>query len=75
LKNKQHEGVISPIIQMAHNLGLQAIIEGIEDLTQFRVWKNLGCDIIQGYFISKPLTFEVLNDTIVEIETRVNESN
>jgi EAL domain-containing protein (putative c-di-GMP-specific phosphodiesterase class I)/GGDEF domain-containing protein len=75
LKNKQHEGVISPIIQMAHNLGLQVIIEGIEDHTQFLVWGNLGCDIIQGYFISKPLTFEVLNGTIVEIETRVNASN
>ncbi|MDQ1144252.1 EAL domain-containing protein (putative c-di-GMP-specific phosphodiesterase class I)/GGDEF domain-containing protein [Bacillus sp. SORGH_AS 510] len=74
LKNKQHEGVVSPIIQMTHNLGLQVIIEGIEDPIQFSVWANLECDIIQGYFISKPLSDMELTDTIVEIEKRVNAS-
>ncbi|MEO2076852.1 MAG: GGDEF domain-containing phosphodiesterase [Bacillus sp. (in: firmicutes)] len=74
LKNKQHEDVVFPIIQMTHNLGLQVIIEGIEDHTQFSVWADLDCDIIQGYFISKPLSEMELTDTIVEIEKRVNAS-
>lgn len=57
-KNKKSVDVISPIIQMAHNLGLQVIIEGIEEQEQFLEWKELGCDLIQGYFIGQPLTFE-----------------
>jgi EAL domain-containing protein (putative c-di-GMP-specific phosphodiesterase class I) len=63
--------VISPIIQMAHNLDLQVMIEGIEDETQFAEWVKLDCDIIQGYFICKPISFEELTHSIGAIEERV----
>ena len=71
LKNNKHKGVITPIIQMAHNLDLQVIIEGIEDHTQFAEWVKLDCDLIQGYFISEPISFEELTEWIAEIENRV----
>ncbi|WP_066067364.1 putative bifunctional diguanylate cyclase/phosphodiesterase [Neobacillus soli] len=71
MKNKQHQSVISPIITMAHNLGMQVVIEGIEDKTQFTEWLLLDCDIIQGYFIGKPISFAELIDSIGEIEERV----
>ncbi|NHC40771.1 EAL domain-containing protein [Bacillus sp. MM2020_1] len=71
LKNNKHKGVITPIIQMAHNLDLQVIIEGIEDHTQFAEWVKLDCDLIQGYFISEPISFEELTELIAEIEARV----
>ena len=71
LKNKKHRGIISPIIHMAHNLDLQVIIEGIEDHAQFTEWVELDCDIIQGYFISKPISFEELTHSIGAIEERV----
>lgn len=71
LKNKKHKGVITPIIQMAHNLDLQVIIEGIEDYSQFVEWVNLDCDIIQGYFISKPISFEELTTSIGDMEKKV----
>ncbi|MEH7096627.1 putative bifunctional diguanylate cyclase/phosphodiesterase [Neobacillus vireti] len=73
MKNKKHIGVISPIIQMAHNLGLQVIIEGIEEQAQFFEWAGLGCDLIQGYFISRPIPFEELTHSIIEIERRIAE--
>ncbi|PLS02086.1 putative bifunctional diguanylate cyclase/phosphodiesterase [Neobacillus cucumis] len=73
MKNKKHVGVIAPIIQMAHNLGLQVIIEGIEERDQFLEWEGLGCDLIQGYFISRPIPFEKFFDTLNEIENRVKE--
>jgi EAL domain-containing protein (putative c-di-GMP-specific phosphodiesterase class I)/GGDEF domain-containing protein len=71
MKNKKHKGVISPIIKMAHNLGLRVIIEGIEDQTQFIEWAMLDCDIIQGYFISKSISLKELTNSIDEIEERV----
>ncbi|MBT2658770.1 phosphodiesterase [Bacillus sp. ISL-18] len=73
LKNKKHIGVISPIITMAHNLGLQVIIEGIEVEAQFFEWAGLGCDLIQGFFISRPIPFEELTHSIVEIERRIED--
>ncbi|ETI68592.1 putative bifunctional diguanylate cyclase/phosphodiesterase [Neobacillus vireti] len=72
-KNKKHKGVVLPIINMAHNLGLQVIIEGIEDQTQFVEWDQLGCDIIQGYFISKPISFEAMMASIAGIEERAGD--
>jgi diguanylate cyclase (GGDEF)-like protein len=71
MKNQKHRSVITPIIEIAHNLGLQIIIEGIESYKQFVEWEILQCDIIQGYFISRPISFKQLVNTIDEIEERV----
>ncbi|MEH7076636.1 putative bifunctional diguanylate cyclase/phosphodiesterase [Neobacillus drentensis] len=71
LKNKKHKGVITPILNIAHNLDLQVIVEGVEDPLQFSEWVNLECDIIQGFFISKPISFEELSASMDEIEKRV----
>ncbi|WP_338704915.1 GGDEF domain-containing phosphodiesterase [Priestia aryabhattai] len=72
VKNKKYEGIVSPIIAMIHNLGLEVIVEGIENHNQFLNWLKLDCDIIQGYFISKPKLFSELLNSIEELEVRVN---
>jgi len=43
------------IIQMAHELGMQVIAEGIETESQKVLLQQAGCDFGQGYFFSKPL--------------------
>ncbi|MBO4759002.1 MAG: EAL domain-containing protein [Spirochaetaceae bacterium] len=53
---KENEIVIENIIKMAHRMGLLTIAEGIESGEQFKTLKTLGCDFIQGYYFSKPLT-------------------
>ncbi|WP_160725523.1 putative bifunctional diguanylate cyclase/phosphodiesterase [Bacillus sp. USDA818B3_A] len=75
MKDKKHIGVISPIIQMAHHLGLQVIIEGIEEQSQFMEWAGLGCDFIQGYYISRPIRYEDLADCSVKIEKRIQDGS
>ena len=47
--------VVSSTIDLAHHLGLRAIAEGVEDGTLLPELKELGCDGVQGYEISKPL--------------------
>jgi diguanylate cyclase (GGDEF)-like protein/PAS domain S-box-containing protein len=42
-------------ITMAHNLGLMVVAEGVETVGQATFLKANGCDILQGYLISKPL--------------------
>ena len=43
------------IIMLAHKLRLKVIAEGFETLKQFQQLHELGCDLGQGYFFSKPV--------------------
>lgn len=50
--------ITTSIIQLAHNLGLQVVAEGVEDAAQMAILKKLGCDIGQGYYFSRPIASE-----------------
>ena len=47
--------MLEVIIGIAARLGVPVIAEGVETEEQLRVLKNLGCDLVQGYYFSKPL--------------------
>ena len=42
-------------IALAHSLGLEVVAEGVETATQLGYLTSLGCDIMQGYYYSRPL--------------------
>jgi EAL domain-containing protein (putative c-di-GMP-specific phosphodiesterase class I) len=44
--------IIEAIISMTRILGLKALAEGVEDQAQFAFLKQLGCDIVQGFYVS-----------------------
>ena len=46
--------LVKAIIAMAHSLGLRVIAEGVETKAQLTLLGTLGCDIVQGYYFSKP---------------------
>ncbi len=50
--------IATSIIQLAHNLGMKVIAEGIEQVAQATMLANLGCDIGQGFFFSRPIPAE-----------------
>jgi len=50
--------VVTSIIQIAHNLGLGAVAEGVETRDQLDFLRRCGCDQLQGYLFSKPLAAE-----------------
>lgn len=47
--------MIAQIIQLAHGMGIQVIAEGVEAKEQLDILQSMDCDIIQGYYMSKPL--------------------
>ena len=47
--------IVRGIIALAHNLDLQVVAEGVETQDQRDLLAQMGCDLIQGYLISKPL--------------------
>ncbi len=47
--------IVGAVIEMAHQLGLRVIAEGVEDAQQLEFLRERGCDDIQGYYFSKPV--------------------
>ena len=47
--------IVRAIIAMAHSLELTVVAEGVEEVGQLEYLKSLHCDLIQGYYYSKPL--------------------
>lgn len=57
IRGSPQDGAIArAVIAMAHSMSLQVIAEGVETETQFAFLKQHGCEMIQGYLISPPLS-------------------
>jgi predicted signal transduction protein with EAL and GGDEF domain len=48
--------IVPTTIELAHALGLRVVAEGIEDEATLRALRALGCDIAQGFHLSRPLS-------------------
>jgi diguanylate cyclase (GGDEF)-like protein len=56
LTNGDDLSIVKAIIDMAHNLDLLVTAEGVENMDTMNDLARFGCDMAQGYFISKPLS-------------------
>ena len=62
--NQKDRRLVGIMIEIARLLEVPAIAEGVETKEQMELLKELGCDIIQGYFFSKPLCAEDLRELL-----------
>jgi diguanylate cyclase (GGDEF)-like protein len=77
LDRKGAEGVaiVSKMIELGHSLGMVVVAEGVETDSQFDKLKELDCDEIQGYLMSKPLSpreYEAFMRHQAEVPDRVD---
>lgn len=56
--------IVRSTIDLAHKLGLQVVAEGVESKSTYELLASLGCDAAQGYFISRPLPGDELQDWV-----------
>lgn len=56
--------IIKSINEIGNELGFKTVIEGVETEKQFIALKNIGCDLFQGYYFSKPITLSELKSFI-----------
>ena len=62
--------IIELILDIAKYIGVSVIAEGVEDEDQLNLLKEAGCDIVQGYYFSKPVPpedFEVMIKKEIEL--------
>ncbi len=55
---KKSKIILSSIVNMANNLDMPQITEGVETREQFDMLKAMGCKLFQGYFFSKPVPLD-----------------
>jgi len=55
LNNNQDLQLIKSIINLGSGLGMSVIAEGVEQVEQANILSRNGCDLLQGYYFSKPL--------------------
>jgi EAL domain-containing protein (putative c-di-GMP-specific phosphodiesterase class I) len=58
----QGTAVVQTIIDLGHDLGLRVVAEGVESDETIATLDALGCDQVQGFHVSRPLTADALED-------------
>lgn len=58
--------IVRTVIDLAHNLGKQVCAEGVEDAETLQRLEEMGCDLAQGYFISRPVPAATLLTWLTE---------
>ncbi|MDQ7085808.1 MAG: EAL domain-containing protein [Sulfurovum sp.] len=55
LDNIEDQRIVHAMIDLGHSLGMEIVVEGVENREMVDMIASFGCDYIQGYYFSKPL--------------------
>jgi len=61
LKNPVHAAIVKSIIDLAHNLDLRVVAEGMDTPEIHSALSGLGCDVAQGFGVAKPMPIDMLH--------------
>jgi EAL domain-containing protein (putative c-di-GMP-specific phosphodiesterase class I)/CHASE2 domain-containing sensor protein len=71
-QNRGDAILVRSTIELAHELGLKVVAEGVEDAECLAFLRTVGCDLAQGYFISRPVDADALEALLVRgVEDRL----
>ncbi|MDA7817137.1 EAL domain-containing protein [Sulfurimonas sp.] len=65
-ETKEGAVFIDTIVKMGQTLGMKVVAEGVESQKQVEYLKDIGCDICQGYYFSKPLRVEEFEEKYIK---------
>ena len=65
----QGDNLVKTVISLGHTLGFRVLAEGVETEAQVRFLKLHGCDEMQGFLVSKPLTAEQIPSFLSHIDS------
>jgi len=58
LESPEKSELVNNLIRLGHDMGMMIVAEGVEDEQQLNVLHEFGCDVIQGYYFSPPVSAE-----------------
>lgn len=70
-KNKRAQIIVESIVKMCKRLKTKTVAEGIETKEQVDFLKRIHCDIIQGYYFSKPLSIKEFEEKYLKIDPEI----
>lgn len=66
LEDKHNQVIVHSTVNLAHNLGLRVVAEGVESDEVMQSLHMIGCDAAQGYFIGKPMPAMAIVDWLAQ---------
>ena len=64
LTNPKSKCIVEKIISLSHEFGIYVVAEGVEDIEQVEILKEIFCDVVQGYYFSKPELFTTVRSML-----------
>lgn len=68
IRKMQHDtmvkGLVKSILSLSENMNIKIIAEGVEEMEEVRLLRELNCDMAQGYFFSRPVAEEFLAEML-----------
>ena len=68
--NRDDAAIVRSTIDLAHSMGLKVTAEGVEDQSIQDLLATMGCDVAQGYHLSRPLPGNAFEAWLTEREQR-----
>jgi EAL domain-containing protein (putative c-di-GMP-specific phosphodiesterase class I) len=53
--NTEDVHIVQSVVELGHSLGMHVVAEGVEDQQAMQLLAGMGCDLVQGYHVSRPL--------------------
>ena len=73
--DSNHTVLMETLIELAHRLQLEVVAEGVEDIEQYFFCQSHACDMVQGYFMGRPMPQEAVETFLhgFEINKKISE--
>ncbi|MFB4394683.1 MULTISPECIES: putative bifunctional diguanylate cyclase/phosphodiesterase [unclassified Pseudomonas] len=65
-QREENSKLVHAMINLAHNLNLEVVAEGVESEEQMAMLREFGCDQVQGFLVSRPLPVDELIDYLLQ---------
>jgi len=65
-RDQTKRAILEASVGLAKSMNLKVVGEGVEDIADWNVLAEVGCDLVQGYYLARPMTADALTDWVKE---------
>ena len=73
-RSPEQKAVVSSIVDIGKALGIRVIAEGVETRQQADLLTEIGCDVLQGYLLARPMPFKALEELLTNMTCGTEEA-